>query len=289
MKKCQTCGQENADTMRFCVECGATLPDAPIVVNFGGGGSGAGQTSPFGEPPPTQVSSGKGNFGNFPNQYSNVPPPPKRSNKKVYLIIGGILVLFLLVFIAGAAVIGYNLMKNDIVSNPTPTPASPTPTSSKSPNASPTKSTSPSPTSSSSPDDTPAKTSDASVDLGRVWVDYDVTEKGKNGMRVHIKFTVHKLKDTDSYLAIYFEKQNGDKLFTNNKEYRSKDGQVAVFKSLKPAYDDTVYEDAQLFIPYSEFNLDKGKYNLKMDIDVIYENGDLIQHVDYHEFEYTES
>lgn len=289
MKKCQTCGHENSDTMRFCVECGMTLPDAPIVVNFGGGGTGQSNanTANYGDSMQTQAG-GKGNFGgNFaPNQFSNVPPSKPRSSKKTFLIIGGILALFLLVFAAGAAVIGYNmLLKDDVVSNPTPTPANPTPTSSTSPPATPK---SPTPTRTSSPAQTPKSGSDAKAELDRVWVDYNITEGGKKGMRIHVKFTVRKMKDTDSYLAVYFEKENGDKLYTNNKTYRSKDGQVSVFKSLKPAYDDTVYDDAVLFIPYDEFNLDSGKYNLKADVDVIYENGDLVEHMTFHEFEYTE-
>jgi hypothetical protein len=285
MKKCQTCGLENADTMRFCVECGATLPDAPIVVNFGGGE----QSNPFGNVPPQQQGgSGKGNFGSgFPNQFSNVPPPKPRSNKKTFLIIGGILALFLLVFAAGAAVIGYNMfIKDDVASNPTPTPGvTPTSSASTKPTTSPK---SPTPTRTSSPEQTPKSGSDAKAEFGRVWVDYNVTEKGQKGMKIHVKFTLRKMKEVDSYLAVYFEKEGGEKLLTNNKEYRSKDGQVAVFKSLKPAYDDTVYDDAELFIPYEEFNLDSGKYKLKADVDVIYENGDLVGHMDFHEFEYTE-
>ena len=295
MKKCQTCGQDNADTMRFCVECGSTLPDAPIIVNFGGG-TGAGQPNPFGNAPQQsnpfgdatqqQQAGGKGNFGNFPNQFSNVPPP-RKSNKKTFLIIGGILALFLLVFAAGAAVIGYNmLIKDEVAVNPTPTSASPSPTASTKSSSSPK---SPTPTVSASPEDSPTtNSSGASADVDRVWVDYNVTQKGKKGMRIHVKFTVHKMKGVDSFLAIYFEKADGEKLLTNNKEYRSKDGQVATFQSLAPAYPDTVYEDEQLFIPYTEFSLDSGKYNLKMDIDVIYENGDLVQHLKYQEFEYTE-
>jgi hypothetical protein len=283
MKKCLTCGLENTDTMRFCVECGSTLPDAPIIVNFGGG-SNAGQQNPFGDSTQAQ-SGGKGNFGsNFPNQFSNVPQVKPRSNKKTFLIIGGILALFLLVFAAGAAVIGYNmLLKDEVVNNPTPTPGtSPTTNASVSPTKSPT------PARTSSPAQTPVSGSDAKAEPGRVWVDYNVTQGGKKGMRIHVKFTVRKMKGVDSYLAVYFEKDNGEKLYTSNKAYRSKDGQVAVYKALKPAYDDTVYDDEAVFIPYDEFNLDSGDYNLKADVDVIYENGDMVGHMDFHEFEYTE-
>lgn len=283
MKKCQTCGHENSDTMSFCVECGSTLPNAPIIVNFGD--SSAGQSNPFGNQ--NQQQANPGGFGNnAPNQFSNVPPPPRRSSKKTWLVIGGVLFLFLLVFIAGAAVIGYNLMKKDLVVNPTPSPApvSPSPTASTKPSS--TKS--PTPAKSATPQETPANTTGATAELDRVWVDYNVTEKGRKGMRIHVKFTLRKMKNVDSYLAVYFLKSNDEKLYTSNTAYRSKDGQVAVFKSLAPAYDDTVYEDAQLFIPYDEFNLESGSHNLKMDVDVIYEDGNLVQHMDFHEFEYTE-
>lgn len=279
MKKCQTCNFENSDTMRFCVECGTPLPDAPIVVNLGNQSNK--ETAAY-KSMETQVG-GKGSFPNtFPNNFSNVPPPRPRTSKKTFLIIGGILSLFLLVFIAGAAIIGYNVMKEDVVYNPpTPTPSnSNTPTPTKSPK---------SPTPTPSPDDTPIPVNkEGKAEIDKIWVDYNVTEGGEKGMRIHVKFTVHDLKDVDSFLAIYFEKENGDKLYTSNKTYRSKDGQVAVFKGLKPAYKDTVYEDSQLFIPYDEFNLDEGKHNLKMDVDVIYENGDMFKHLKYYDFTYTE-
>ncbi|MET0753524.1 MAG: zinc ribbon domain-containing protein [Pyrinomonadaceae bacterium] len=284
MKKCQTCSFENVDSMRFCVECGTPLPDAPIVVNLGNQSNM--ETAAF-KSTETQAG-GKGAFGNFPNQFSNVPPPKPRSNKKIFLVVGGILALFLLVFIAGAAIIGYNMMKDEVVKNPTPSPtASTSPAASTSPTKSPKSS--PSPTDSPDDDDTPVPTNkEGEAEIEKMWVDYNVSEDGKKGMRIHVKFTVHGLKDTDSYLAIYFEKENGDKLYTNNKTYRSKDGQVAVYKSLKPAYKDAVYDDAQLFVPYDEFNLDDGKYNLKMDVDVIYENGDMFKHLKYYDFTYTE-
>jgi len=283
MKKCQNCSFENSDTMRFCVECGTPLPDAPIIVNLGNPSNA--DTASY-KSTETQ-SGGKGNFGNFPNNFSNIPPqPPRGSKKKTFLVIGGILSLFLLVFVAGAAIIGYNLMKDEVVYNPTPTPAASATPDKTTPTKTPK---SPTPTPDDDDDATPVPTNkEGKAEIDKMWVDYNVTEGGKKGMRIHVKFTVHDLKGVDSYLAIYFEKENGDKLYTNNKTYRSKDGQVAVFKSLKPAYKDTVYDDAQLFIPYDEFNLDKGKHNLQMDVDVIYENGDMFKHLRNYDFQYEE-
>lgn len=126
----------------------------------------------------------------------------------------------------------------------------------------------------------------AKATVEKVWVEYDITENGKRGMRIHVNFTVRGLKGIDSYLAIYFEHEDGEKLTNTNASYSSKDGQLAVYKSLKPGYEPTVYEDAQLFLPYEEIRLGKGVFNLKMDLDLIYKNGDLFQHLDFHEFEF---
>jgi hypothetical protein len=119
-----------------------------------------------------------------------------------------------------------------------------------------------------------------------MWVDYNVTEKGRFGMRIHVKFSVFNMKGVDSQLAIYFEKSDGTKLKSTSKNFSSKDGQVAVYRALKPGYDDTVYKDLELFMPYDELKLERGKYDLKMDVDVIYENGDLVEHMNYHDFQY---
>ena len=70
----------------------------------------------------------------------------------------------------------------------------------------------------------------------------------------------------------------------NNKTYRSQSGQVTLYKSLKPGYDESIYNDMQVFMPYDEFHLGKGRFDLKLDADVIYKNGDLVKHLKYHEF-----
>ena len=118
----------------------------------------------------------------------------------------------------------------------------------------------------------------------KLWVDYDVTENGQKGMRIHVKFSVLNMKDQDVRLAIYFEMKNGDKLLTNNSAYRSKSGQVAIYRTLKVTYDESNYSDVQLFMPYSELNLGKGNHDLKLDADLVKPNGDMIKHLTFHEF-----
>jgi hypothetical protein len=117
-----------------------------------------------------------------------------------------------------------------------------------------------------------------------MWVDYDVIQNGRKGMKIHVKFKTTNMKDVDGYVAVYFENKNGDKIKGISTEFRSTSGQLAVYKSIRPSYSDAVYEDEQLFIPYNEFDLGKGRYDLKMDADIIYKNGDIIKHLKEKQF-----
>lgn len=117
-----------------------------------------------------------------------------------------------------------------------------------------------------------------------IWVDYDVYEDNKKGMKIHTKFSVSGMKSMEGYLAIYFETKSGVRLKSETTGYRSKTGQLAAYKLINPGYDQTDYNDLSVFIPYSAFNLATGKHDLKIDADLIYKEGGMIQHLAYHEF-----
>lgn len=121
----------------------------------------------------------------------------------------------------------------------------------------------------------------------RIWIDYDVNEGNKYGMRIHVRFTTYGMKNLPSYLAVYFKKTDGTRLLTNNVNYRSTDGQVAIYKELNPGYETTDYNDMQLFLPYNELSLPSGTYDLRMTVNLIYKQGGLIQHLTDYDFEYT--
>jgi len=127
-----------------------------------------------------------------------------------------------------------------------------------------------------------------SARFDKAWIDYDITQGNSKGMNIHIKFAVYELKGVDTQIRIKFQDSQGNDLKDSNKSFYTENGNVAVFSDLRPGYDSTEYNDLQVFMPYSEFDITRsGKYNLKMDIDLIYENGTLIQHLGFHEFEYS--
>lgn len=281
MKKCQACGNENSNDMRFCLECGTALPDSPMVINLQDGAAQKQSeinTASYQKSMETRV----GNRITGLNNFVNTSTPRPKSSGKIFLVLGGIAVLFLMFLTAGAAIIAYNWDEiTKIFDKPTPTPMPKTPTP-----------TTPTPTPQTptpwTPTPTPNNNSDIKTSFDRTWVDYNVTENGRKGMRIHVKFSVKNLKGVSSYVAVYFQKKDGTNLTTSDSDFKSQNGNLAVFSSLKPAYDDAVYNDVQLFMPYEELGLKRGKHDLKMDIDLIRENGDRIEHLTYHEFWYEE-
>jgi hypothetical protein len=136
-------------------------------------------------------------------------------------------------------------------------------------------------------DETPTK-GDVSATVKKIWVDYDVTEGGRKGMRVHVNFEVNGLKGVDSKITARIRKENDDYLTSRSASFSNGEGQFETSFDMKPGYPTAVFEDAAMFVPYNEINIRKGVWTLKLDVDLNYENGDLIQHLDYHEFEFTQ-
>ena len=290
MKNCQICGNQNSDDMRFCLNCGKPLPDAPMVFNLQDSGSQGGQpsspgTNPYGKSMETQFGK-PATFQQPQQNYSMVPPAKSGGgSKKIFIAVGGVVALFLLVLVAVGVIVGVNMMKKKEVVSTSPTPTS-SPTASPSASPSSSKSASPTPKPTDSTSSTTTNFDDVKVTFKKVSVDYNKTEAGEMGMWIHVKFEVTKMKDVNSYVIVNFQKSDGTALSNGTGEYQSKDGNVAAKKALKPGFDPTVYEDLQIFMPYAKLNLSPGKYDLKMDIDLADGDQGLIKHLTFNEFKY---
>lgn len=121
----------------------------------------------------------------------------------------------------------------------------------------------------------------------RMWIDYNITEGGVKGMRIHADFTVSDMKGVEGYLALYFQQRDGTPLKDNNDEFNSADDTVAAYGEIEPGYPVTVYEDFDIFMPYNELDLPGGDYKLRIDADVIYKQGGLVSHLTFYNFDYN--
>ena len=130
--------------------------------------------------------------------------------------------------------------------------------------------------------------SEPTATLTRMWVDYDVMSNGQKGMMIHVNFSMLNLKNIESYLVIVFEMKNGDKIYTNNKDYRNKAGQLTLYQDLKPAFDNTVYSDMKSFLPYNELSLGKGSFDLRYIAMVMGKEGTIIKELGKQEFHFSQ-
>jgi len=134
---------------------------------------------------------------------------------------------------------------------------------------------------------TPNITFEPSATFQRMWIDYNITQGGQKGMRIHTNFTVYNMKGIDGYLALYFQKRDGTPLRDNNNEYNSADGTVAAYREITPGYQTAAYEDYVIFMPYDELDLPAGRFELRIDADVIYKQGGRVAHLTFYNFDYT--
>lgn len=99
--------------------------------------------------------------------------------------------------------------------------------------------------------------------IDKFWTDFDVTENGAFGMRIHLKFAANNLLGRECVAAAYFYDSSGQTLKDTNKIYQTNAGGVSTSTNFTPGYKNAVYEDLTLFIPYSELELPVGSHDLK--------------------------
>lgn len=102
--------------------------------------------------------------------------------------------------------------------------------------------------------------------IEKTWV---ILNQSNASVDIHVKFTIQNMKGKQGRVAAYFYDNNGNALRDTNKLYYTSDGCVAVHDDITPGYDDTVYNDLTLSIPYSELHqTGSGSRTLKYSISI---------------------
>lgn len=104
---------------------------------------------------------------------------------------------------------------------------------------------------------------DVDANFEKIWVDFDEYEGDEKGMRMHFKFNIEHHKDKQCRLIVYFEFEDGTELKDYNNSYGTINGNVSVGQDFEPGFDDAVYDDLEVFMPYDELHLSEGNSDLR--------------------------
>jgi len=122
------------------------------------------------------------------------------------------------------------------------------------------------------PANNPANGADVSGNFEDAWIEHNVIENGRKGMRVHVRFIVRNGNGVPSRLIAYFYYEEGKPLRSADSQYRTADGMVSAHESFTPRYDTATFDNFQLFVPYDALNMGPGKSRLKFNIELYDEN-----------------
>ena len=114
----------------------------------------------------------------------------------------------------------------------------------------------------------------------------NIYNDGEKGMTIHVHFEAAFMKGLQGRVTAWFYYEGGEKLLDENDHYHTTDGQVSCGKDFEPSYQESVYKDFKLFMPYSELHLSSGSTDLKFKIGVIY-NHEQLATSDYLSFRMT--
>lgn len=108
-----------------------------------------------------------------------------------------------------------------------------------------------------------------SANIKSVIVSNDVDVDGGKGLSIKITFEIAGMKDKDGNVACYFYDSDGNALIDLNNKYGTNGttSNVAVSKNIKPLYENTLYTDLEMKIPYDELHL-SGTYSRTLMINV---------------------
>ena len=102
-------------------------------------------------------------------------------------------------------------------------------------------------------------------------VAHNETQDGELGMTISVAFEVWNVRGATCRVGAAFAFTNSQLLMDcdQDERYRAPNGNVAARASFEPPYDDSVYSDCQLFIPYSQLHLARGRHNLCFIVGVV--------------------
>lgn len=90
-----------------------------------------------------------------------------------------------------------------------------------------------------------------------VWVNHNEECEGQVGMTIHAKFEINGMLNRQGMIQAFFYDSSGNPLKDTNDSFCTEDGSVTCGEHYQPGYENAIYNDFSLFIPYEELHLDR--------------------------------
>lgn len=94
--------------------------------------------------------------------------------------------------------------------------------------------------------------------VNKTWIEVDVEQNGKKGVRVHTEFTIQNCNGKSATINIFIANSQGTWIKAIDENYKNSDGYVYLGSNFTPRYDNTRFNDYKLFIPYDAIDFENG-------------------------------
>jgi hypothetical protein len=115
---------------------------------------------------------------------------------------------------------------------------------------------------------TPAKAT-----IKNVEVTHNVFQSDQPGIQIRLCFSIQNRKGLSCGVLAYFRDEQGKGLVDLNNKFKTTTGHVCVGTSFTPDFEDALFNDYILFLPYAELDQPDGKRNLQFNVQIYDDTG----------------
>ena len=108
----------------------------------------------------------------------------------------------------------------------------------------------------------------ASAAIKDMEVSHNVFQSDQPGIQIRLCFTIQHRKGFSCGVLAYFRDEQGNGLVDLNNKFKTSSGYVCVGSSCTPDFEDALFNDYILFLPYAELDQPDGKRNLQFNVQI---------------------
>ncbi len=108
----------------------------------------------------------------------------------------------------------------------------------------------------------------ASATIKNMEVSHNIFQSGQSGIQIRLCFTIQHRKGFSCGVLAYFRDEQGNGLVDLNNKFKTSSGHVCVGSSCTPDFEDALFNDYILFLPYAELDQPDGIRNLQFNVQI---------------------